>query len=148
MIRSIETERDRELLLTYIGKQALPFTVLVEKGRKRSLDQNRLSRLWYNEIAQQLGDRSAEDVRAFCKLHFAVAIRKAEDVEWAEAYDKAIRPLPYELKLKMMAEPIDFPVTRGLKVKGMTAYLDSIQKWAAENGVRLTDPEMMGLVAA
>ena len=147
MIRTIETERDRDLLLTYISKQALPITVSVDKGRKRSLDQNRLSRLWYNEIAQQLGDRSAEDVRAFCKLHFAVAIRKAEDEKWAAEYDAVVRPLPYAAKLKLMAEPIDFPVTRGLKTKGMTDYLDAISRWASEQGIRLTDPEALSYAA-
>mgnify|MGYP000140167678 FL=1 len=147
MLRSIETEQDRKLLLTYLGKQALPFTVSVEKGRKRSLDQNRLSRLWYNEIAAQLGDRSAEDVRAFCKLHYGVGIRKAEDPIWAAEYDAIVRPLPYAAKLKLMADPIDFPVTRGMKTKAMKAYLDAVQKFAAENGIRLTDPELMGMAA-
>ena len=147
MIRSIETERDRELLLTYIGKQPLPLTVSVERGANRSIQQNRTAFLWYKEIAEQLGDRTTEEVRGWCKLHLGIAIRKAEDEAFAAKYDAIVRPLPYEHKMALMMEPFDFPVTRGMKTKGMSAYLDAIAKWAAENGVRLTDPEALSYAA-
>lgn len=146
-LRSIETEQDRAALLKLLSKRELPFTVSVEKGAHRSLAQNRVAFLWYKEIAEQLGDRTADEVRAYCKLHFGVSIRKAEDAVFAEKYDAIFKPLPYEHKLALMAEPFDFPVTRGLKTKGMASYLDAVQKFAAENGIRLTDPELVGMAA-
>lgn len=143
--RSVETERDRDMLLRYIGAHKLPFTAHIEAGASRSSRQNRLQRQWMNDIAAQRADYDAEGWRAYCKLHFGVAIRKDGDEAFAELYDRVIRPLQYEQKIELMRVPIDLPVTRDMNTKQMSAYLDAIQKHFAEQGVVLTDPELLGL---
>lgn len=145
--RVVETEADRKLLYRFVATRKLPFTVSIEQGRKRSTDQNRLQRLWQKEVAEQLGDRSPEDVRAYCKLHFGVPIRRAASEAFAEAYDRDIRPLPYELKLRLMATPHDYPVTRDMTAKQHTDYLDAMHAHFTGEGIVLTDPDALARAA-
>ena len=139
--RLIKTEQDRALLLRYLRGIKTPFSVDVVRGRRRTTEQNRLQRLWLNEIAEQLGDRTPEEVRGYCKLTMGVPILRAENVEFRERYDEIIRPLTYEQKLAMMMEPLDLPVTRLMTTDQKTRYLDAIQRHFLELGVALTDPD-------
>lgn len=146
--RSVESEQARDMLHRYIDGQKLPFTVQVEAGRSRSTRQNKLQRQWMNDIAAQLLDYDAEGWRAYCKLHFGVAIRKNADEAFAEMYDRIIRPLPYEQKLDLMKVPIDLPVTRDMSARQMTQYLDEVQRHFAQQGVVLTDPDALAMEKA
>lgn len=138
-------------ILQHLGRflQALTsdceYLVTVEKltsaSRRRTLDQNSLQHKWHTEAAQQLGEGTAEDYRAFCKLYFGVPILRAESPDFREQYDSIIRPLPYEKKLDLMKAPIDLPVTRLMSVKQTTQYLDEVQRHYMSQGVALTIPE-------
>ena len=139
--RSIETEEARESLLRFIEGHKLPFTADIEEGRKRSTDQNRLYWQWMNDIARDLPEDNAEGWRAYCKLHHGVPILRAADETFRIAYDEDVRPLPYELKLKLMRAPLDFGVTRKMKTKQMTQFLDSVWHEFTAKGVLLTDPD-------
>jgi hypothetical protein len=138
--RFVETEQDRRLLLRFIERQKLPFNCGIEPGRHRTTQQNRLQRQWLKEIAEQLGDRTSEDVRGECKLTFGVPILRAENEAFCAAYDKHVKGLPYETKIAMMMEPLDFPVTRLMTTKQHTAYLDAIHRHYSGHGIALTDP--------
>lgn len=139
-LRSIETESDRAGLVRFIEGQKLPFTADIESGRKRSTDQNRLYWQWMNDIARDLPEDDAEGWRAYCKLHHGVPILRAASEKFRDAYDTDIRPLPYELKIKLMRAPLDFGVTREMKAKQMTAFLDAVWTEFSAKGVKLTDP--------
>ena len=91
-----ETDYDRRMLIRFLEDQPLPVTVSLTKGGKRSLRQNKLQRLWINEIAEQLSDQSPEEVRGYCKLTIGVPILRAENDTFRERYDAIVRPLPYE----------------------------------------------------
>lgn len=117
-----------------------PCTVSMRKGATRTGAQNRLAMAWAADVSAQLGDRTPEQVRGYFKLHHGVPIRR-EDEAFAEAYERTIRPLPYETKLACMMVPIDMPVTRDMTKAELTRYLDSIQAEFLPMGVRLTDPE-------
>lgn len=138
--RFLDTEYDRQMLLRFIKEQPLPFTVSLSKGGKRSLKQNKLQRLWLNEIADQFGDRTPEEVRGYCKLTIGVPILRAENETFRERYDAIVKPLPYEQKLALMMEPLDFPITRLMTTKQATAYLDGVHRHFSEKGIVLTDP--------
>jgi hypothetical protein len=132
--RVITNEYQREALAALIASKQLPFTAEVVKGKRRSVEQNRLQRRLLNEIAEQT-DQTHEEVRAFCKLTIGVPILRAGSDLFAEKYDRLIKPMPYERKLEMMAEPIDFPVTRLMNTAQKTAYLDEIFRVFSSQGV-------------
>lgn len=139
--RAVHTEQQRKLLLRFLQGRKLPFTVEITDGRKRSIEQNRMQRLWLNEIAEQLGDRTAEEVRGDAKLRFGVPILRAENETFREKYDRIIKPLPYEAKIELMMEPMDFPVTRLMTVGQNARYLDAMSRHYVAQGIALTDPD-------
>lgn len=138
--RIVQTEQERQLLLRYLQAHKLPFTAEIAAGRKRTLDQNRLQRLWVKEIAEQKPEHTAEEWRGHCKLHFGVPILRNENEEFRLAYDRVVKPLPYEQKLLAMMVPLDMPVTSIMTSKQKTAYLDQVHRQFSEQGVILTDP--------
>lgn len=139
-VRYVESDADRRILIRYLEGQKLPLVVSVARGSKRTLKQNKLQRQWMNEIAEQLADRTAEEVRGECKLMFGVPILRAEHDDFRAAYDRHIRGLPYAQKLALMMEPFDFGVTRLMTTKQHTNYLDQIHRHFTEQGIVLTDP--------
>lgn len=122
--------------------------IIVQKRPvKRSVDQNKLQRKWLLE-AQAQGDQTAEEYRGFCKLHFAVPILRWELPEFREKYDRIVKPLPYESKLELMQEPLDFPCTRLMTKDQKARYLDAIYQHFTGLGMRLTDPGLKGINAS
>jgi hypothetical protein len=138
--RFIEDHYQRSMLVKLIGEQKMPFTVTIAQGKRRSTRQNRLNRLWAGEISDQLGDESMEYYRGLMKLEFGVPILREVNEAFAEAYDAHIKPLPYETKLALMCEPLDFPVTRLMRTADEHRYLDDIYRTFTERGVVLTIP--------
>lgn len=134
--------QDAQAVLRRAEWVGYPCTVSIRAGVKRSLAQNRLAQQWAADVSAQLGDRTPEEARGYFKLHHGVPIRR-EDEAYAAAYDRIIKPLPYEMKLAMMMVPLDYGVTRDMTVKELTRYLDSIQREFAAMGVHLTDPEAL-----
>lgn len=139
--RTIRTADEAQAAAMLVQNHALPFTMTVAKGAKRTLPQNNLQHKWFAEAAEQLCDESAADKRAFCKLTIGVPILYVENDEWRDQYKALIKPLPYEAKLAMMKPPLDFPVTSRMTVKQKTAFLDAVRQHYAAQGVNLTIPE-------
>lgn len=145
--RWVKSEDDQALLISFIGNMELPFTVTIEKGviAKRSTDQNRLQRLWLMEAEEQdtIG-LTAEEYRAYCKLHFGVPILRNESDTFAELYDSKVRdrvpPYSYEQKLEFMAIPFDMHVTRLMTVKQHDKYLNMMHNHFTSLGMILTIP--------
>ena len=128
-------------LCDILNKRELPITVNVVKGKDRTIEQNKLQRLWINEAVEQLQDETAEQKRGYCKLHFAVPILRNENDEFKKAYDEVIRPLTYEQKIKCMMIPLDFPCTRLMTTGQHKRYLDDVHDYFSSLGVKLTEPE-------
>lgn len=143
--RWVKNEDEQALLMTFIGNMELPLTVMIQQGiiEKRSNDQNRLQRLWVNEAEQQ-GDMTAEEYRAYCKLHFGVPMLRNENDKFAELYDSKIRdrvpPYSYEQKLEFMAIPWDMHVTRLMTIKQHDKYLNMMHDHFTSLGMILTIP--------
>lgn len=136
--RIIENATELEAFQVLLGSLKLPITVEWSKGRDRSLEQNRLQFQWAREAAEQRGDMTPEDVRCEWKLHYGVPIMREASADFRAIYDAAIKPLPYEQKLKAMRM---IAVTSEMTVPQMVRYLDTIQRECAEQGIRLTDPD-------
>lgn len=144
--RRVETDYDRKQLVRFIENREMPFTVTITDGKSRTNDQNRLQMQWCNDVSVQTGDKF-EDVRAQFKLLFGVPILRKDNEAFRDQYDKTVKPLPYETKIDLMKEPIDFPVTRLMTVRQLTAYLDEIWQFYTAKGIILTDPEELRLGA-
>jgi hypothetical protein len=114
-----------------------PQTLQWNAGADRSLEQNKTQFLWAREAAEQRGDMDLEEVRCEWKLLYGVPIMRAENDEFRADYDETVKGLPYHSKLRLMRR---YAVTSEMTVKQMTAYLDTIQRECAEQGIRLTDP--------
>ena len=139
--RIVTSEYEHRMFIKLVEGQKLPFTGSMVSGKSRSWLQNKLQRKWCDEIAEQLGDQTSEEWRGYCKLRFGVPIRRRDDAEFCEAYDKHIKHLPYETKIALMMLPIDFPVTRDMKTGQKTEYLDAVLRHFSEQGVILTIPD-------
>lgn len=136
---AIRNEQDRKQVLKVIEHRAAPCTVEITKGAPRSIEQNRLQRLWMNEAAEQ-GDMTAEEYRAFCKLNFGIPLMCEQSALFAEQWKRLFSHLTYEQKLDLMKEPIDYPVTRLLKMRTKKLYLDRVYQHFTGLGFRMTDP--------
>lgn len=139
--RIIETDGQLSGLVRFLENLKPPFTVSITKGKHRTSRQNKLQRLWCNEIAEQL-EQTPEEVRGYSKLTIGVPILRAENAAFCEAYDRIIKPMSYETKLELMMEPMDWPVTRIMTTKQKATYLDAMYKHFAEKGLVLTAPDL------
>ena len=140
-IRTVETERDLNMAVRLVKSKALPFTLSLTPGKHRSTAQNRLQFMWFNEIAQQKGDATAGEVRAYCKLRIGIPILRAQNESFRSRYDAVLKDLPYDKKLALMEEPLNMPVTSLMTVKQKKEYLDEIQQHFGEQGIILTIPD-------
>jgi hypothetical protein len=127
MDRFVSDEGQRAMFVTFIKNHALPFLASVVKGDRRSAEQNRLQRLWCNEISEQWEGHSP--------------ILRASNDAFREQYDRVLKPLTYEQKFALMMEPLDLPVTRIMTKEQKTQYLDAIYRHFTEQGIVLTQPE-------
>jgi len=140
----MKNDQDRARVIKAIQARQLPATVSISKGLPRSSEQNKLQRKWLKEAEEQ-GDQTAEEYRAYCKLHFGVPIMRSQSDEFKEKYDRIIRPLPYTQKLELMAVPFDFPVTRMMTMASEKKYLDQMYLFFTGQGFLLTNPDLRGL---
>jgi hypothetical protein len=137
-IRTVKNKDELALLKVYLDGRKRPFTVDIEDGRNRSIEQNRLAFKWYSEIAEQTGE-DREDVRARCKLERGVPILREASEDFRNTYDRLIRPLAYEDKLRLI-RVTDMPITRLMKVAQMSHYMDLVFREHVEIGIQLTSP--------
>jgi hypothetical protein len=139
--RTVHTPTERDLLFKFLGEFRLPFTVSIIAGAKRSTEQNALQWRWMQEIAEQRGDVTAQEVQAECKLTIGIPILRRDDMAFREQYDATVKGLTYEQKLLVMQPPIEFPVTSRMNVKQKTEYLDAVFRQWTDRGFVLTNPE-------
>lgn len=111
----------------------------IKVGVDRSLSQNAISHVWYGQVSKALKEQTPEEVKCECKLRFGVPILRAEDADFREMYDAAIRRhLTYEQKLKTMRY---LPVTSLMTKEQLSRYLEAVQQEYADRGVRLEFPQ-------
>lgn len=136
----IDDVKQRSAVLSDLAARKLPFTLIIKDGRSRTLEQNRLQRLWCNEVSKQTGDEP-EEVRGYIKLTIGVPILREASDKYREEYDAILKPLNYEQKMRLMMEPLDYEVTRRMTVEQMKLFMDRVFKHYAEQGIELTQPQ-------
>ena len=138
------TLNSESALQTFLGdirnlwKQHKWVRVTAKSGKPRSVDQNSISHAWYEQLANELREDDAAGWKSFCKLHYGVPILRAEDADFREFYDAAVKGLTYEQKLKAMAF---VPVTSLMTKAQLSKYLEAMQAEFIGRGVRLEFPE-------
>lgn len=110
---------------------------VVLKEGKRSLPQNSFTHAWYAQLARELREDDELGWKCYCKLHHGVPILRAEDSEFREAYDAAIKGLTYEQKLGAMRI---LPVTSRMNKSQLSRYAEAIQADFRDKGVMLEFP--------
>jgi len=103
----------------------------------RTLSQNSAFWALYRQIGKQVGS-SPTTIQRICKLHYGVGIRKAIDQEFADLYDAAIKPQPYELKLLLMDS---LRVTSTFSKEVASEYIDAIIEAYSTSGIHLSRPQ-------
>lgn len=136
--RTIHNEIELEEWFRFMRGRRLPLRASATDGRDRSLESNNLMWLWAQEAADQRGDMTRTEIQQEWKLRIGVPILRAEDEQFRATYDAAVKSLPYEKKLALMAY---MPVTSEFKVPQMVAFLDAVERECAQQGIRLTDPD-------
>jgi len=111
--------------------------VTVRDSDNRSVDQNALSHAWYEQVSNELAQESALDVKCEAKLHCGVPILRADDEDFRQAYDVAIKGLTYEQKLEAMKF---WPVTSLMTKRQLGLYLEAVQSYYLKRGVVLEFP--------
>lgn len=124
-------------LLRYLYGRHRYFSFTPKFGRARSLTQNAISHVWYEQVALVVGDDDARGIKRYCKLTIGVPIMRAEDADFRQAYDVAIKGLTYEQKLVAMDI---LPVTSIMTTKQLSQYLEEVQQHYATQGIRLEFP--------
>lgn len=100
-VNSIDTLAAAHELLDYNYKTHKHTVYSWINGVDRTFKQNKLFFLLYSKIGERLYGGDADLARAECKLTIGVPIMR-EVPEFAEVYDKIIRPHDYETKLDMI----------------------------------------------
>lgn len=109
----------------------------VKTGKARSLPQNNITHAWYEQIARELREDDALGWKSYCKLHHGVPLLRAEDGEYREIYDDAIKGLGYEQKLRVMRY---FPVTSLMNKEQLSKYAEAVREDFYKRGVLLEFP--------
>jgi len=118
--------------------------VQIKTGKDRTDSQNALSFAAYVDLYKSGKFTSANEARAYCKLHYGVPIRR-EEPEYNEVYARLIKSrFSYEEKLSLMIEPVDFPVTRDMNKDQFGRYMDAIYQNFAGVRFRGLDGENQG----
>jgi len=111
--------------------------ISIKAGKDRSLDQNAIAHAWFSQIANELREQTALQVKAECKLTIGVPILRAEDEDFRKFYDKSIRLMTYEDKLAAMSF---LPVTSLMTVKQLSQFLVGMQETYRKRDVALEFP--------
>ena len=136
--RCIMTPDQLTTLTAWLAGLPMPFTVSVNPGRLRTLDQNALVHKWFGEVAHQRGDMTPSEIKCEAKAYFGVPILLAEDAEFAETYNRVIKPLARDVKLQAMHI---LPVTSRMTTKQLTRFMDEVYRHYSGHGFILTQPE-------
>lgn len=139
--RVLNEPADLVRYMGFLSEQPFPMTVSHAKGAKRTNPQNKTIHMWYGEAATKLGDTTAEDVRAECKLQFGVPILRRDNAAFLLEYDSTFKPLPYDRK-RAIFKALDPAITSRMNVKQLTEYMEAMRQHFAQGGIYLTDPEL------
>lgn len=109
--------------------------VSIKKGMSRSLDQNAISFVWYDQLSRELREFDALQWRCYCKFTLGLPLLHAEDADFRSFWDGAVRKVfSYEQKIEMMKF---VPITSLMSKPQLSKYLEAMQEHFMPRGVIL-----------
>ena len=108
------------------------------KGKRRTLDQNAMIYALYQQIAEQKGDETIQEIRCECKAYCGVPILLAEDDAFSAMYRKSI--MPHLNKLEKLKAMEILPVTSRMSKKQAMRYIDDVIRRYSQAGYSLVHP--------
>lgn len=112
--------------------------VKVKVGTKRSLNQNAISHVWYEQIARELREYDSLGWKCYSKYTIGVPLLYASDEEFAAFWQNNIRmSFTYEQKIEMMKF---MPVTSLMNKETLSKYLEAMIDHFSKRGVMLQFP--------
>ena len=140
--RIIRAPEHVDALAALLRGRKMPVTVEWRQGAPLSNAQRRLSFQWYMDASRQLGDQTAAEVRAECKVVFGAPIVCQSSEAFKASWATLRHRFTHEEVLEFV-EQTELPVTSIMTVKQMSEYLDAVQRHYSRQGIRLTDPEAL-----
>lgn len=114
--------------------------VITDSNEVRTSQQNRTLHMWFGEIAKQLTDLDAFDVKGICHREWGLAI-KLRDPQFAWIWDRSGAHLTYEQQCKLLRSGV-LNVSSSMSVDELSEYMDGMSRHFRADGVHLTDPEL------
>ncbi len=111
--------------------------VQFSESKPRSLSQNALKEVFYEQISRELAEDTIEGVTCECKLRFGVPILRRDDQDFKTMYDSALKGMSYENKLKVIRY---LPVTSLMNTTQLSEYVETISREYAKRGLHLELP--------
>jgi hypothetical protein len=138
MEKLIQDGRDLAQAVSELEFKSRPFVLKTYEPKSiRSLDQNRLMWMWAQEAADQRQDMTAVEVQNEWKLRFGIPILVRDDERMAAAWAAVEAKLMHEEQLELM---YGISVTGIMNTKQFTEFLDEVQRYNLEHGIKLTEP--------
>lgn len=139
--RIIKTMDDQASACAALGAiTKLPITVTWTPGEPRTIPQNSLLHMWFNDISKHLGDTTPAQVKGDCHYKWGLPIR-LRDPQFAWLWNESAGKLSEERQRKVLQTRC-FAISSGMNKADLTEYMDEISADYVPRGVRLTDPEM------
>jgi hypothetical protein len=113
------------------------FTVTINTGKKRSLDQNAILHVWINQVCKEEREFTEMELKCLWKYTFFMPILRGEDEHFNEVCSKVIDVLPYESRVAAMEY---MPVTSLMTTEQLSRGLEAAQKYYIGR-VELTFPD-------
>lgn len=139
--KALNTPDDLQRWIHFLDKQSFPMTVSQTPGAKRTNPQNRTINMWYAQIAAEMDQSNASDVRAECKLQFGVPILRRDNDAFRIEYDESFKALPYGQKRRIF-KALEPAVTSIMTTKQLAEYMNAMQEHFHGAGIALIDPEL------
>jgi hypothetical protein len=132
---------DAQRFLMIFDRIEKPFTIAWTQGEKRSIPQNSIMHMWFDEIAKHLGDRTLKDVKGQCHHMWALDVR-LKDPQFAWVWQRTGALMSYEQQCNLLASET-LGVSSRMSKAEMREYLEQIRAHYAQQGIVLKDPEEM-----
>ena len=122
----------------WVGEHPNPYPFRLIEGEGRTRSQNALLHMWFGQISAQTG-LGEDEVKGQMHHRFALPVR-LKDAQFEYIWARTGAKLTYEQQCALLASET-LGVSSKMTTRELKGYLDQLDRLAAENGWRLTQPE-------